>query len=270
MRRASRVEISLGFMPRMRGCVRVDRVVHQLAVARLEAGIVEAEARREAAEDLGVGQRLADRRDHGLGALQPVVAVGGIDVVAFEMRRRRQHDVAVLHALGHGDLDADEEHVLAREAALHAVLVRMHDDRVVIVDEQRAQRRIDVVARQMPADVHDVQRARAGRQQVRPRAASPGVFGKALPAPEHDAVAARRACPSAPAARSRRARRCRRCGRAPARCRAPAPADRPPPSSAASVRMSLGRHAAHLGGPLDRPFARQRHELVVAEHVALR
>ena len=52
----------------------------------------------------------------GLAALQPVMAVGRIDVVDFEVRRSRQHDIAKSHALGHRDIDAGEEHVLALQA----------------------------------------------------------------------------------------------------------------------------------------------------------
>jgi len=61
-------------------------------------------------------------------------------------------------ALGHRDIDADREHILARQAAAHAVLVGMHDDRIVVVDEDGAQWRIEVVLGEMPADIEDVQR----------------------------------------------------------------------------------------------------------------
>src|SRR5262249_28366612 len=56
-------------------------IVHQLRVAGAEDRIVDDEARGRRAEDLGVRQRLALRRDDGLGALQPVRAVRGEQVV---------------------------------------------------------------------------------------------------------------------------------------------------------------------------------------------
>ena len=87
-------------------------------------GSVIAEARGQAPEDLHVGQRLALRRNDRLGALQPVLAVGGEDVVVLEVRARRQHDVAVQHGVGHRDLDADGEQILAAQPAPHPVLVR--------------------------------------------------------------------------------------------------------------------------------------------------
>ena len=72
------------------------------------------------------------------------------------------------HALGHGHLDADGEDVVAGEPAPHAVLVGMHHDRVVVEDEERAQRRIDVVGDEVPTDVVDGQPARSRGYQVRP------------------------------------------------------------------------------------------------------
>ena len=59
-------------------------------------------------------------------------------------------------ALGHCDIDTDREHILAREAAAHAVLVGMHDDRVVVVDKDRAQRRIEIVLGEVPPAIEDV------------------------------------------------------------------------------------------------------------------
>jgi len=68
--------------------------------------------------------------------------------------------------LGHGDLDADVKNIFARKPALDARLVGVHDDRVMIVDEHRAQRRVEVVALEMASDIEDVERARSRRDQV--------------------------------------------------------------------------------------------------------
>ena len=64
------------------------------------------------------------------------MAVGGIEIGVFEMGRRRQYDIAVSHALGHRQLDADSEYIVAGEAAAHAVLVRVHDDGIVVVRDE--------------------------------------------------------------------------------------------------------------------------------------
>src|SRR5208282_3153718 len=62
------------------------------------------------------------------------------------------------------------------------------DDRVVVVDEQRAQWRIDIVFDKMPADVVDRQRASAGGQQI--RALQPGgSLGKGVARGQYDAAA---------------------------------------------------------------------------------
>ncbi len=128
--------MALGLIPPRRASSAIDGLVHEFLVACRETRIGEAEDPGEPAEYLGVRQRLALRPDDRLGALQPVMAVGGIEVVAFEMRRRRQHDVAVRHALGHRHVDADGEDVVTLQPLAHAVLVGMHDDRVVVVDER--------------------------------------------------------------------------------------------------------------------------------------
>src|SRR4029079_2966160 len=87
----------------------VNRFIHQFLVGRLEAVIVKPEAGGEPAEDFSVRERFAEWRNGGFGPLQPMVTIGGIEIVAFEMRGRRQHDIAMPHGLGHGDLDAHTE-----------------------------------------------------------------------------------------------------------------------------------------------------------------
>ncbi len=117
-----------------------------------------------------------------------MVAVGRIKIGVFEMGRRRQYDIAMGHALGHRQLDADCEHIVAGEAAAHAVLVGVHDDRVVIVDEERAQWRVDVVLGEIPADIVDGERAGAGGQQIRSLQSGWG-FGKRIAGSQDDAAA---------------------------------------------------------------------------------
>ena len=133
---------------------------------RRERGVGEAEARGEPSEDLGSGLRLAARPDHRLPPLEPVRPVGGIEVVVLEVRGRGQHDVAVGHAVGQHHVGPDGEEILAQEAPAHAVLVRVHDDGVVVVDEQRLDRRRQIGIEQVRADVDDIEHARARGHQV--------------------------------------------------------------------------------------------------------
>ena len=85
------------------------------------------------------------------------------------MRAGRQDHVGVGHAVGHRHLDAHDEHVLAGERLFHAVLLRMHDHRVVVVDEQRLERRVEAVVEDRLGHVDDVDRAGPRRDQVGPR-----------------------------------------------------------------------------------------------------
>jgi len=64
----------------------------------------------------------------------------------------------------------------------------VHDDRIVVVDEQRAQRRGDVVLGKMPADIVDVERAGPRGSQIRPLQLGRGL-GKGVARTEDDAAA---------------------------------------------------------------------------------
>src|SRR5215213_5712707 len=104
-----------------------------------------------------------------------MMSIGGIKVAAFEMRSGGEHDIAVLHALCHRNFDSDTEDLIAIKSSLHAILVRVNDDRIVIVDEQCPKWRVDVILFQMAADIQNVQCARAGRQEI-----GPGQFRSSL------------------------------------------------------------------------------------------
>jgi hypothetical protein len=72
------------------------------------------------------------------------------------------------HAFGPRQLDPDGEDVRTGEPSAHPVLVGVHDDWIVVVDEQRAQRRVDVVLGEMPAYIVDVERPGSRRHKIRP------------------------------------------------------------------------------------------------------
>ena len=145
---------------------RIDRVVHQLGVAGAEGGLREAEARGQAPEDLGIGQRLTLPRDHRLGALQPVGAVGGVEIRILEMARGGQHDVGIGEAIRHHHVASHREEILAREASLEPVLIGVDDHGIVVVDEQRLDGRRQRGVEEIPADVDDIDGPRARRHEV--------------------------------------------------------------------------------------------------------
>jgi hypothetical protein len=59
-------------------------------------GSVKAHRRRQPPEDLGVGQRFADRRDRRVVGECVQVAVRAVDVRVLELRRRGQQDISVV------------------------------------------------------------------------------------------------------------------------------------------------------------------------------
>ena len=145
---------------------RVHRIVHQLGVAGAKGGLGEAEARGEPPEDLGIGERLALRRDHRLRALEPVLAVGGIEISVLEVARRGQDDIGIGEAVRHHHVGGDGEEILAGEAAAEAVLVGVDDERIVVVDEERLDRRREVGIEEVAPHVHDIEDAGARGRQV--------------------------------------------------------------------------------------------------------
>ena len=193
------------------------------------------------------------------------MTIGRIEIGIFEVGRRRQHHIATRHALGHRQLDADREQILATEPPAHPVLVRMHDDRVVVIDEQRAQRRVDVVIGKMATDVVDVEGARAGGDQIGPLQPG-GRFWEGIARAQDDAAAA------AELSEQRRER-----NRRPDAAAAVAAAFEPI-AGRQHQRFRLGQPArepadpvgpqpADGGGPLGRPFAGTAHERLEAQHM---
>ena len=97
--------------------VPVERLARHLLVRLAQARVVEPHARGEAAEELGVRERLAERRDRRAAEADVEVPVGLVDVVVLERRGGRQQQVGEVRGVGLELLVDDREQVLAREAA---------------------------------------------------------------------------------------------------------------------------------------------------------
>ena len=149
------------------GIVVHERRVHQRLVGLAEHRVVEAEPGREAPEYLRVRQRLADPGDDRVRSLQMAMPIGAVDVGKLEMARSRQHDVAVPHRIRHHHIGARDEYILPGERPAHAVLVGMGRDWIVVVDEDRLDRRFQRIVEQQPRDVDDIDRPRAVGHEVR-------------------------------------------------------------------------------------------------------
>ena len=98
----------------------VEHRVEQLLVGLLETWIVEAEPGGEEAEHLGVGLRLAERRDRRLVVGDVVVPPREQRVEVLELRGDRQHHVGVAGGVGHELVEHDREQVVALEPGQHA------------------------------------------------------------------------------------------------------------------------------------------------------
>ena len=60
------------------------------------------------------------------------------------------------------------EEILALEAGAHPVLIRVHDERIVVVDEHRLDGRVEGRVGEVLAHLDDVERAGAGGHQIGP------------------------------------------------------------------------------------------------------
>ena len=194
--------------------------------------------------------------------------VGRVQVAVFEMRAGGQDDVGVIHAVGHRDVAADDEQVGARQRLAHVILVGMHDQRIVVVDEQRLERRVEVRVEQQARNIEDVEGARARRRQVGARQAIG--FGRVGVARGRDQSAARHA--ELAGQRRERGDRADAGAAVLVALEAVAPGDDCrlrlviPPRERADV---LGAHAADLRGAFRRIGARRFHEGLESEHVLI-
>ena len=207
-------------------------------------------------EHVVVGARFADRFDHRARQLQRHRPVALCVVVVFQEGRRRQDDVGVQRRVGEHLIEHHGEQVFAREPLEHARLIGERDRGIAVVDEQavdgRAARR-----GQLAADVVHVDGA--GRRLL---IAEP----RLLDAPARGIAHRVAAAADAELAGHRRERQDRRRGAAavPVALESPSAFDQRRTGRRVplgQLLQPLGRHARHLGSPLEcprrRPFTQQ-------------
>src|SRR5688572_18249490 len=93
--------------------------------------------------------------------------IGRIEVFALKVRGCWQHNIAMLHALGHCDVDAHTEDLLAAESPPHSILIRMNNDRIVVVDEKSSKWRVDIIPLEMATNIHNIQGSCPRRNEIR-------------------------------------------------------------------------------------------------------
>ena len=143
---------------------RLKRLTAEVFVRVAEAGVGKAHARGEQPEHLAVGLRLAHRRDRRCVGENVQMAVGLVHVVVLELSGGRQHDIGVVGGVGEENFVHHGEQVLAPESGDHLLRVRAHRHRVVVVDIDRAHRRLGRCER--VAERRLVDGARPVRHQV--------------------------------------------------------------------------------------------------------
>ena len=155
---------------RERRVAALDQRAREREVVVVERRLLEPHRAGEPAEDLGVRQALAGRRDRRLVPREVHVPVAVVDVDVLGLHRRRQHDVGVVGRVGRDLLDHDGEEVLARERAPDLAGVGVRGERVGAVHDERAHRRVGV--EQDVADpVISSERTGCGRRSSRTSAA---------------------------------------------------------------------------------------------------
>ncbi len=63
----------------------------------------------------------------------------------LKMAGRRKDHIRVCSRIGHGHIRNHGEDVLSRQTLPHRVLIRMHDQGIMVVDKNTAQWRFDIV-----------------------------------------------------------------------------------------------------------------------------
>ena len=107
--------------------------------AHREAAVGGAQPLGQGADHLVVGAALAGRIDQPGPELDVLMPAALVEVVVLHEHGRGQHDVGNCRRLREELLVHDREKVLAREAALHQLLLGRDRDRVGVLDEQRRQ-----------------------------------------------------------------------------------------------------------------------------------
>ena len=100
----------------------------------------EAHAAAVFGEEVPIGLAFAQRFDHLFADLHVPAVVVADHVVGLKLRRGGQHEVAVLHAVGHDHVKAHDEEVVALQVFNHLVDVGRDGDRVAVVEDQHVNR----------------------------------------------------------------------------------------------------------------------------------
>src|SRR5262249_11379229 len=119
---------------------RTEYVNQQIELTTRFSIVDEPKARTELAKNVGVRTRLANRINDWPPQIHVQRTVGFGEVVAFEKRRRRQHDIGKECGVGHHLIEHDREQVLTLQSLEDAILIGNSRRRIAVVDEQHLDR----------------------------------------------------------------------------------------------------------------------------------
>ena len=110
-------------------------MVDDLPRGHVEAGVLCAESVGQRADDLVIGAALARRVDEFRADLDEGMAARLIEVVVFQEHGCRENDVRPTRGLGHELLVRADEQIVAGETTAHAIAVRAHGQRVLVLNQ---------------------------------------------------------------------------------------------------------------------------------------
>ena len=149
-----------------------QRGIDELHLGHVEAAMFRAQPHRQPLQHRVVGAALARRLDQLRADLEVGVAAGLVQVVVFHEHRCRQHHVGPASRLCHELFVHADEQIVTREPAAHAVAVRAHRQRILVLDQQGVHLRpitqLCPISRQHAADPAHVQLADRGVACVQP------------------------------------------------------------------------------------------------------
>ena len=107
------------------------------SVALVQLGFLVVHRARQATEDLGVGQRVAQRLDRLHLGRKRQVEIGRDEIVELEEARRRQHVVGEVGGVGREQVDRDRQQVFAPQRGMQARLLGIRGGDVDVPAEER-------------------------------------------------------------------------------------------------------------------------------------
>ncbi len=133
---------------------RIQQGADHVVVGIGEAGVVEAHAGGQQAEDFDIAFGFAGGGQGGARQLQVIVSVGEVQVGVLQERGHGEDDVGVVRGVRLELFEHDGEQILAVQAAQYGILVRRDGGGVGVVDHHGLHGRIIQPGERLPQERH--------------------------------------------------------------------------------------------------------------------